>query len=147
MTAQGQMPRQKAPRVEPGDAMLPPIRAYQPPLRNPAARRQGEGFSLPETDSAAVTAAEPTATPLGVFGLEQGWTPAERDSAAERRGSAVLRELAALQLDLLAGGIEPARLSRLALLAEGEAGADPVLRDIIGAISLRARIELARLNA
>jgi hypothetical protein len=125
--------------------MLPPIRAYQPQTRSSAARRPSAGFALPESGTGAVHGTESATSSLGVMGLEQGWTPAERDAAAQRRGSALLRELAGLQLALLDGAIEPARLSRLALLAEGEAGADPMLREIMAEISLRARIELARL--
>lgn len=126
--------------------MLPPIRAYQPSTRLAAARRSGSGFSVPGGGAPTVAGLEASAPSLGVLGLEQGWTPAERDAAAERRGSAVLRELQGLQLALLGGGVEVSRLSRLALLAEGEAGADPALREIIAEISLRARIELARLT-
>ncbi len=127
--------------------MLPPIRAFHAPARPFAPRRAGgPGFTLPEATSAAeasVTGA--VASPPGLIGFQSGWGPAERDAAAGRRGSAVLRELEALQLALLAGGPDPARISRLALLAEGEAGADPALREIIEGISLRARVELARL--
>ncbi len=82
-----------------------------------------------------------------MFGLQDDWSPAEADAAAQRRAQAVLGELGALQLALLDGGVSVARLSRLALLAEGEAGADPALREIMQAISLRARVELTRHGA
>ena len=94
-----------------------------------------------------VAATESLRPQLGVLGLQDGWSPPERDAAAGRRGAALLRELEGLQLAMLSGGIPPAALSRLALLAEGEAGVDPGLREIIEAISLRARIELARRDA
>jgi len=86
-------------------------------------------------------------TPFGLLGLQQSWTPAERDAAAQRRGQGLLRELRGLQLALLSGERDPASLARVALLSEGEAGADPALREIIAEISLRARVELARYAA
>jgi len=45
---------------------------------------------------------------------------------------------------LLRGGTDTGRLHRLAMLGEGEAAADPDLREAVEAIALRARIELAR---
>lgn len=129
--------------------MLPPIRGTHAAPRATAGRRAGPGgFSLPSSGGAEAPEAMMTAavtTPAGMLGAEAAWTPAERDAAAGRRGGAVLRELAALQLALLGGGLDRACLSRLAILAEGEAGADPALREILEAISLRARVELARL--
>ena len=125
--------------------MLPPIRAYQAQARPSGARRSSTGFALPDAGAPSVTGPEAAAAPFGVLGLEQGWTPAERDAAAQRRGAAVLRELDALQLSVLEGGVAATQLSRLALLAEGEAGADPALREILAEISLRAQVELARL--
>jgi len=125
--------------------MLTPIRGYMAAGRGTAARRAGPGFALPEAERAPESAAAgPVISHLGLIGLQQGWSEAERDDAAQRRGRALLEELEGVQLALLAGRIDPARLSRLAQLAEGEAGADPALREILRAISLRARIELAR---
>jgi hypothetical protein len=124
--------------------MLPPIRAYQAQARPSGARRPSSGFALPDAGVPSITGPEAATSSFGVLGLEQGWTPAERDAAAQRRGTAVLRELEALQLSVLGGGIAAAQLSRLALLTEGEAGADPALREILAEISLRAQVELAR---
>lgn len=128
--------------------MLTPIRGYTAVGRGAAARRAGSGFALPEAERGQESAAAGSVTgSLGLIGLQQGWSDAERDDAAHRRGNAVLEELEGLQLALLAGRLDSGRLSRLAQLAEGESGADPALRDILRAISLRARIELARLPA
>lgn len=125
--------------------MLPPIRGSYSAQRPGASRRAGgSGFTLPEADAAPNTAPLDAVTPFGLLGLQQGWSPAERDAAAERRGQGLLRELQGLQLALLSGAPDPASLARVALLSEGEAGADPALREIIAAISLRARVELAR---
>src|SRR5690606_13450144 len=70
---------------------------------------------------------------------------AERDRRARRHGAALLKALRGLQLALL-DGAEPdaARLAGLAALAEDEEAVDPVLREAIAAIVLRARVELAR---
>lgn len=128
--------------------MLTPIRAYAAIGRGAAARRASSGFALPEAERGQESAAAGAITgSLGLIGLQQGASDAERDAAAQRRGHAALEELEGLQLALLSGRLDSGRLARLAQLAEGECGADPVLRSILGAISLRARIELARLPA
>lgn len=128
--------------------MLPPIRGFQAPGRVAAPRRAASsGFALPGGAAQEAGATEAVAPHLGVLGLQDQWSGGERDAAAARRGTAVLRELEALQLALLEGRLDSARLNRLALLAEGEIGADPALQEVIVAISLRARIELARFHA
>lgn len=126
--------------------MLPPIRGHLPQSQPAAPRRAAPGrFQLPAAAAEAQPAASLQAT--GILALQAGWSPADADAAAQRRGQAILKELEGLQLTLLGGAADPARLSRLALLAEGEAGADPVLREILGEISLRAQVELARQGA
>lgn len=128
--------------------MVAPIRSYAALGRSAQTRRSaGPGFALPEAE--ASQEARPMAgiqAGFGLIGLQQGWSEAERDEAAARRGAAVLEELARLQLSMLAGSIDMSAMSRLAHLAEGEPGADPVLQEIIEGISLRARIELARVT-
>ncbi|WP_424812747.1 flagellar assembly protein FliX [Roseococcus sp. YIM B11640] len=133
--------------------MLTPIKPGA--LGSPAggARRAAgaTGFRLPtgqgEGRAESAGAAEAAGLSGALLGLQSGWTDAERDDAARRRGNAALEELSALQLALLSGRADPARLRRLAQLAEGEAGADPSLREVLQAISLRARIELMRRRA
>ncbi|WP_165585396.1 flagellar assembly protein FliX [Roseococcus sp. SYP-B2431] len=126
--------------------MLTPIRGYTAIGRGGAARRPGRGFALPEAERGQEpAAAAPVASHPGLIGLQEGLSDTERDGAAQRRGKALLEELEGLQLALLTGRIDPGRLSRLAQLAGGESGADPALRDLLRAISLRARIELERL--
>ncbi|MDT8266848.1 flagellar assembly protein FliX, partial [Roseomonas sp. DSM 102946] len=63
-----------------------------------------------------------------------------------RRGTAMLEELAGFQADLLRGRADPDRLRRLAGLSEGEMPPDPHLAEALAAISLRAKVELARLE-
>lgn len=91
---------------------------------------------------AASAAAAPAA--IGLLALQEGAPAAERDARAARRGQALLRELAGLQADVLAGRLDRARLGAIAALAEGETPADPALAATLAAIALRARVELAR---
>ncbi|MBR0680755.1 flagellar assembly regulator FliX [Roseomonas eburnea] len=110
-------------------------------------RGAGGGFRLgPGAEASEPAAAQAAAAPsaIGLLALQETAPAAERDARARRRGEAMLGELAALQVELLSGRVDPARLQALAALAEGEAAADPMLAESIAAISLRARIELAR---
>jgi hypothetical protein len=68
-----------------------------------------------------------------------------RDRRAQRRGQDLLAALAALQRALLAGGDPADVLGRLASLATDlPSASDPRLAKVLRAISLRARVELAR---
>ena len=68
---------------------------------------------------------------------------AAQDGAARRHGEAVMEDLKTLQLDLLSGRLPD--LSGLAARAGvGPQAADPRLAAVIGAIRLRASVELAR---
>lgn len=111
------------------------------------ARGATGGFSLGAgTEGPGPAAAQAMAGPaaVGLLTLQEAGPVAERDAHARRRGESLLRELAGLQADLLAGRADPARLRAIAALAEGETPADPALAGAIAAIALRARIELAR---
>lgn len=117
-------------------------------IRGGRAGRGAGGFRIDAAapDAAGVGAAEApaAASAIGLLALQESAPAAERDARAHRRGEAMLRELAALQRDLLGGRADPARLRRLADLAAGEAAADPVLAEAVAAIALRVRVELAR---
>lgn len=105
--------------------------------------RRGGAFSLP--GAAGTTAGVAAAGGVGaLFAMQEALTPRERDDAAQRRGQALLEEMEALRRDLLRGAIPQARLARLALLSDGESGADPALREVVEALALRARVEMAR---
>lgn len=107
--------------------------------------RRGAGFALPGTPGAAAASAAASTGGIGaLFGLQEELSPRERDDAAQRRGQALLEEMDGLRRDLLRGAIPHARLARIALLSDGESGADPELRAAMEALSLRAQVEMAR---
>ncbi|WP_343895666.1 flagellar assembly protein FliX [Craurococcus roseus] len=128
--------------------------AAGPARGNGAARRSAGGFSVGGPGGAeALGAAAPAPDGIGAaaaVGLsllaaqEGGGRGAGRDAAARRRVASILDELNGLQAELLGRRVDPARLTRLAALGEGEEGTDAGLRDAVRAVALRARIELAR---
>jgi hypothetical protein len=81
---------------------------------------------------------------MGLLTVQELAPAGERNARAFRRGEEMLQELKALQLELLEGRADPARLQQLARLTVGDKAADPVLAEAIEAIALRARLELAR---
>lgn len=67
------------------------------------------------------------------------------DRKARRRGQTLLRALRDLQVELVAGRYDPSTMEALAALAAEPPEADtPGLAAALGAIVLRARVELAR---
>ncbi|MBR0657567.1 flagellar assembly protein FliX, partial [Plastoroseomonas arctica] len=83
---------------------------------------------------------------LSLLALQETGAAAERDARARARGAALIATLAALQTGLLRGSVDSAVTARLAALSEGEAAADPALAALLADITLRARVELARLR-
>ncbi len=116
-----------------------------PGRRRVAASR---AFALPDDAPVAGEAAVAGLPALhGLLALQEaaGEAPeAEaQDRAARRQGEATMRDLTALQIALLSG--RPAAAARLAILASaGPQAADPRLAAVLGAIRLRAEVELAR---
>jgi hypothetical protein len=115
----------------------------------PAAR--GGGFNVAAHRAAAAGAPAATAeVSLGaMLAIQETESAAVRDRAARRRGQDMLAALAALQRALLVGGSDPGDseggLGRLAALTEQvPEAADPALREAVAAVTLRARVELAR---
>ncbi len=81
----------------------------------------------------------------GMIELQELGDECLEDRAARRRGHELLAALSALQRALLADTGNPAPLARLAGLAEEiPAASDPRLREVVAAIVLRARVELAK---
>ena len=124
------------------------------PIAGTGARpgRPATGFNVPTTPRgapAAATAEAPAVTLAGLLALQAEDTDAAQDREARRHGHNLLAELAALQRALLADdagqGVPLDQLRRLEQLAAAQpAAADPRLRDLLEAITLRARVELAR---
>jgi hypothetical protein len=120
-----------------------------PPARQAA--RSGGGFALPDAPESRAAAAVAGASPAALLALQEG--PASDqgvEDRARRRGRAALDLLREMQIDLLRGGARPAHLARLATLAEAatadSAPTDPALRAVLAEVTLRVRIELARLR-
>ena len=102
--------------------------------------RSGSGFEIPAHTSRASAAS--AAAALGAFLGEDGDV---RDRQARRHGKALLAALTELQLALLGNAAQPDTLQRLSELSEAcPDAATPALQSVLHAISLRAKIELAR---
>lgn len=118
-----------------------------PAGRGRVQRKGRGGFSLATAGAgeAAATQAAVAALPIGVLALQEGAPVEEREARARRRGEAALQGLAELQLALLGGAVDPARLEALAAtLPAPEEALEPALAEALAAIRLRVRVELAR---
>lgn len=102
------------------------------------------GGGTDEAREASASSSVSAATAIGLLAVQESAPAGERDARAFRRGEELLKELKALQLELLEGRADPTRLQQLARLTEGEKPADPGLAEAVEAIALRARLELAR---
>lgn len=105
-------------------------------------------FRVPLEGPAATTApagAEPALS--GLLGLQERDLETVRDREARRHGNRLLGALATIQRGVLAGAIDPAVLAELARLSGGVPTADhPGLAAAVAAISMRAQVEMARLE-
>ncbi len=102
------------------------------------------GSGADEAREANASTGVSAATAIGLLQVQELAPAGERNARAFRRGEDMLRELKALQLELLEGRADPARLQELIRLTQGEKPADPGLAEALEAIALRARLELAR---
>lgn len=104
------------------------------------------GFAVPETAGPAVAAVPASVSLTTMLSLQETGREDVRDRAARRHGRAILELLAALQHELLDGqGCASASFDRLSALAEAVPDAsDPALQQVLRAVALRARIEVAR---
>lgn len=101
------------------------------------------GAAPPGGAPAGVGAAGPVQA-AGMLALQEWQSDSVRDREARRRGNDLLAALARLQRALLEGGTAEA-LARLSALLEGmPEAADPGLAAVLRAVTLRARIEIAR---
>ena len=131
-------------------AIISGLGPASPADRTPARPgRSVSSFSMaPTTRSRAAEAAtEPPAVMLaGLLALQAEDCDEARDREARRRGHDMLAELAALQRALLIeGGVPVDQLRRLeGLAADTPPCSDQRLREVMEAITLRVRVELAR---
>lgn len=110
------------------------------------------GFNVPTAGSEpgrmAPTATLQASSLDAMLALQERYGAAQhgpvRDREARRRGQGLLAALAALQAAVLAQGDPAEALAQLTALSSGPAADDPQLESILGAVSLRAAIELAR---
>lgn len=99
------------------------------------------------SDAREAGAAEGVTIAASLLALQETMLAAERDRDARARADRMLEELGHLQRAMLGGRLSPARLEQLAALADQPGlAADQRLAEIVGAVSLRARVELARLE-
>lgn len=121
------------------------------------ARKSGSaasGFSIPSQggdasgSSSAVSGGVADVQSLdAILALQSVDNVDDRERRAVRHGHDLLDQLEALRADLLAGHISPQRVGALLSLIRAKQGADdPKLAALIEDISLRARVELAKLG-
>lgn len=121
------------------------------PLARVGARAGAAGSGFTVRPEAGAAGAPPVLASVGIGALDgllalQETMDAEvTDREARRHGQAMLAALAALQRALLADGGQDEALAHLAgLAATTPLAADPALRAAVGAIALRAQVELAK---
>lgn len=110
--------------------------------RTGPAAAAGGGFMITTQSQQAAIAVAPVDM-AGLISLQDEDGPVRRDRAAHRAGEQTLGSLAALQAALL-GGARPDLDALRQMIENMPRPADPALQTVIGAIRLRARVELAR---
>jgi hypothetical protein len=106
-------------------------------------RVAGPGFAIPAQASGSAGSIT-TVTLGGLIALQEDACPLHRDRAARRGGERVLEALGSIQIATLDGDGTTAIAALNDAVAAMSEPADPGLRQIIGAIRLRAKVELAR---
>jgi hypothetical protein len=136
-------------RVWPKESMLIAITAARQttPARRPMRLVRGQGdaatFAVPSRSSAAIAAVPEL--PAALWREVESDDP-RRDREAQESAEQILGDLDRVQVDLLSGRVDLARLRRIGILANTLAAADPGLDDICKAIVVRARVEVARIE-
>ncbi len=121
----------------------------RPPARSTTGRApEGGRFVLPdsaEPEAAGVAGAATVGALDGMLALQEMQGDSVGDRLARRRGHSILKILTRLQMAQLGGPAGADTLQTLAELAEGIPQADdPELAAVLEAVTLRARVELAR---
>jgi hypothetical protein len=121
---------------------------------SPARRNGGGGgFSVGEGGSTRASGSTGAAAPLGsldaILALQEDTHGGDRRRRAARRGHDLLDALDRLKAALLNGSVPLADLKALAarLSERAEITGDPRLDEVIAHIELRAKVELAKLQA
>jgi hypothetical protein len=126
-----------------------PLRPTERPTGRPGASRAGGGFAVPQQGAAAADAgvvggAGGVSSLDTLLALQEEADPLLRDRAAKRRSQEMLKALAGLQRALLAGSEADAVALLESLVQDVPVAADPGLAELAAAVTLRARVELAR---
>jgi hypothetical protein len=121
------------------------------PIRPRAVSRAASrsSFTMPpepaDTSQAAAVAETPAMSPASMLSLQEVGGETVEDREARRHGNDMLAALGELQRALLAGGTDAGALQRLVDLSTSVVRAtDPRLAALVSAITVRARVELAR---
>jgi len=110
-------------------------------------RVPAEGGAGATVGAREASAAEGVTIAASLIALQETILAGERDREARERADRMLEELTALQHALLRGRLSPERLAELAALTDRPGlAADPALAELVAAVRLRAKVELARIE-
>jgi hypothetical protein len=115
-------------------------------------RAASGGFSVSEGETATSAGATASLRTIGgidaLLALQGEDGPGERKKRAAKRGGIALAVLDDLKIEVLAGGIGPATLSRLKAATAGlrDASGDPGLDAVLAEIELRVEVEIAKIS-
>jgi hypothetical protein len=110
------------------------------------------GFSVSEGDTPQSATATTSLRTIGgidaLLALQGEDGPGERKRRAVKRGGIALDVLDELKVEVLAGSIGPATLTRLKAATAGlrDGSGDPGLDDVLAAIELRVEVEIAKIS-
>lgn len=115
----------------------------------------GTGFASMVSEMGAqeapeqVAAAQPMNALGGLLAVQEVGDTLEQDRRQSRRGSQILDQLDNLRHEILEGEVAPHRLAALshAVGQAREEVTDPRLAEVLDEIDLRARVEIAKLEA
>jgi class II flagellar assembly regulator FliX len=115
-------------------------------------RAASGGFSVAEGETATSTAASAPLRTIGgidaLLALQGEDGPGERKRRAVKRGGIALDMLDELKIEVLAGTLGPATLTRLKAATAGlrDGSGDPGLDAVLAEIELRVEVEIAKIS-
>jgi len=106
------------------------------------------GSFMEEDDAASVSETSSVATVNPFLALQEVAEEPDDLAKEKKQGYQMLDKLDELKLGILSGGISPSMLAQLkqSIINERAYVSDPRLNDIINAIEVRAKVELAKLD-